>query len=300
MKPSVVFFGSGPVAAEALRQLAAWAPVEAVITKPQPPHHRDIFPVIAACKDLGLHDKMLTVSTKRELSNLITEHRFTSRVGVVIDFGIMIADDVIDSFELGIVNSHFSLLPRWRGADPITFSVLEGDTESGVSLMLIVAELDAGPLLAQSPLALPADITTPVLTEQLIELSDRMLQTILPKYLDGSALPMPQPTDGITFSRKLSKADSVLDFTRSATYLEREIRAFIEWPKSRTVLAGRDVVITAAHVIDGAGRPGSLYLQDRLLGIYTANGILIVDQLIPAGKKPMSGSDFLLGYQVSA
>jgi methionyl-tRNA formyltransferase len=297
MTEPVVFFGSGPVAAEALRRLAAWAPIEAVITKPQPPHHKEIFPVIAVCQELGL--PMLTVSTRKELSELFGRRQFTSQAGVVIDFGIIIAQDVIDAFEYGIVNSHFSLLPRWRGADPITFSILEGDTETGVSLMLIVPELDAGPLLAQRSLPLPADITTPVLTEQLIALSDALLRETLPAYLAGSVQPREQPAEGITFSRKLDKSDGQLDWSESATVLERQIRAFIGWPKSRANLGGHDVVITAAHSTSGSGTPGSLWLQDHRLGVYTGEGVLVIDQLIPAGKKAMSGSDFLLGYRLS-
>lgn len=297
MSESVVFFGSGPVAAEALRRLAAWAHIEAVVTKPQPPHHKEVFPVIAVCQELDL--PMLTVSTRKELSALLNTHQFTSRAGVVIDFGIIIAQDVIDAFAYGIINSHFSLLPRWRGADPITFSILEGDQETGVSLMLIVPELDAGPLLAQRSLPLAADITTPVLTDQLIALSDDMLRKTLPAYLTGTVQPYEQPADGVTFSRKLDKSDSLLDWSKPAAALERQIRAFVGWPKSRTALGGHDVVITAAHIIDGSGEPGSLWLQDRQIGVYTAKDILVIDALIPAGKKAMSGSDFLLGYRIT-
>ena len=296
MNDSVVFFGSGPVAAKALALLAKHTPIEAVITKPQPEHHKEIFPVIATARELGITN-VLTVSNKRELSELVNDHPLKSRAGVVIDFGIIISQDVIDSFELGIVNSHFSLLPKWRGADPITFSILKGDTQTGVTLMLIVEKLDEGPILTQQALPLPSGITTPVLTDQLIHLSDTLLQGTLPLYLSGHIQPQEQPSEGATYSSKLSKEDGIIDWQRPAVEIERQIRAFIEWPKSRTTIGNRDVVITAAHVIEGSGTPGVIWLQDRQLGVQTSEGILVIDQLVPAGKKAMSGSDFLLGYK---
>ncbi|HEY1063918.1 MAG TPA: methionyl-tRNA formyltransferase [Candidatus Saccharimonadales bacterium] len=295
MNNAVIFFGSGPVAAKALALLAQHTPIEAVITKPQPAHHKEVFPVIATARELGITN-VLTVSNKRELSELFAGQQFTSRAGVVIDFGIIIAQDVIDAFELGIVNSHFSLLPKWRGADPITFSILKGDSETGVTLMLIVEQLDEGPVLTQQALPLPSNITTPVLTDQLITLSDDLLRSTLPQYFDGQITPQPQPSEGVSYSSKLTKQDGVIDWQKPAIEIERQIRAFIEWPKSRTTIGDRDVVITAAHVIDGDGTPGVIWLEGRQLGMRTSKGILVIDQLIPAGKKPMSGSDFLLGY----
>ncbi len=296
MNNSVVFFGSGPVAAKALSLLAKHTPIEAVVTKPQPEHHKEVFPVLATARELGITN-ILTVSSKRELSELFADQQFASRAGVVIDFGIIIAQDVIDSFELGIVNSHFSLLPKWRGADPITFSILKGDNETGVTLMLIVEKLDEGPILVQQALPLTPEITTPVLTDQLIQLSDTLLQGTLPLYFSGQVQPQEQPTEGVTYSSKLTKEDGIIDWQKPAVEIECQIRAFLEWPKSRATIGARDVVITAAHVIEGNGTPGVVWLQDRQLGMYTGDGILVIDQLIPAGKKAMSGSDFLLGYK---
>lgn len=296
MAEPVVFLGSGPVAAAALKLLATHTPIEAVITKPQPPHHKEVFPVLLACQELGISN-VRTVSNKKELSELFADQSFVSRAGVVIDFGIIIAQYVIDAFPLGIINSHFSLLPAWRGADPITFSVLSGDARGGVSLMLIVEALDEGPLLVQQALPLAPDVTTPQLTVNLINLSDQLLRATLPLYFAGSITPQPQPETGVSYSRKLTKADSVIDWQQPAVTIERQVRAFLEWPKSRATVGGRDVVITAAHVVPGGGTPGDIWRQDKQLGIQTSDGILMIDTLIPAGKKAMSGSDFLLGYQ---
>jgi methionyl-tRNA formyltransferase len=223
---------------------------------------------------------------------------------VLIDFGIIVAQDVIDSFELGIVNSHFSLLPEWRGADPITFSILSGQDKTGVSLMLLVPAMDEGPLLAIGEYDLPTDITTPELTYDLINLSYALLRETLPKYIAGNVHPTPQErvatvvgySDQASYSRKLTKEDSVLDWNKPATQLEREIRAFLDWPKSRCVIGGHAVIITKAHAEVGEGVPGALWLEGKHLGVYCQKDILMIHKLKPAGKQEMSVEAFLNGY----
>lgn len=299
----VVFFGSGPVAAKSLELLREHCDVEAVITKPRPEHHKGDVPVLEACDKLGI-ERILTVSNKRELSDLFSEQKFESRLGVVIDFGIIINQDVIDTFPLGIVNSHFSLLPQWRGADPITFAILSGQSRTGISLMLINDKMDEGKLLAQADYDLSADANTQQLTADLIELSDHTLREILPLYTAGKINPADQLEATIadsgkpSYSRKLSKDDSLLDFNKTAAELEREVRAFIEWPRSRTTIGGTDVIITKAHVADINGTPGTLWLNGKELGIHTADGTLVIDTLIPSGKKEMTAAAFLAGYKL--
>lgn len=295
----IVFFGSGPVAAESLARLHQNFQIEAVITKPQPPHHKEAFPALALCEKLGL--KVHTPDGKQALSELFATRPVRARLGVVIDYGFIINQDVIDYFELGIVNSHFSLLPEWRGADPITFSILSGQKQSGVSLMLITAGMDEGPLLAQAPFDIPESITTPELTEELIDISDETLKHVLPLYIAGNIQPAPQDLEHEpTYSRKLIKQDGVLDWTKPARQLEREIRAFIEWPKSRTVLGDLEVIITKAHVDHTEKlQPGVITLasESSTLLIGTSEGNLAVDRLKPAGKSEMDSKAFLAGYK---
>jgi methionyl-tRNA formyltransferase len=299
---TIVFFGSGPVAAKALALLAEDFDIEAVVTKPQPEHHKEDFPVLLTSQKLGL--KTFTPNNKAELSELFKEKPVRSRLGVVIDYGIIISRDVIDYFPLGIVNSHFSLLPQWRGADPISFSILSGQKKTGVSLMLIVEALDEGPLLAQSEWLIERGTTTPELTEDLIQLSHGSLETILPLYVAGEIEPAEQAAVTMadskepTYSRKLTKQDGILDFRKPAEQLEREVRAFAGWPRSRTEIGDTTVIVTKAHFGEGQGEPGQLWLKDKQLGIYTTNGVLIVDRLIPAGKKEMPAEAFLAGYKL--
>lgn len=308
-RPQIVFFGSGPVAAESLELLLTWCDVEAVITKAQPPHHKEPFPVLQVASKHNL--KTLTPEGRKQLSELFTSKPVTSRIGVVIDYGFIINQDVIDYFPLGIINSHFSLLPEWRGADPITFAILSGQQQTGVSLMRIVAAMDEGPLLAQGGYDIAPDETTPSLTQELINLSDALLQGSLAGYIDGQ-LKLASQEEVCrmmgweyqpTYSRKLSKEDGVLDFTKPAVQLEREIRAFIDWPKSRTVLGDKDVVITKARTMPDADpqlQPGEALAdkQSGVIRIQTSDGSLCVERLKPAGKPEMSATAFLAGNKL--
>ena len=308
-RPQIVFFGSGPVAAQSLQLLLEWCDVEAVVTKPQPAHHKEPFPVLTVASQYNL--KRFTAQGRKELSEVFASKPVASRIGVVIDFGFIINQDVIDYFPLGIINSHFSLLPEWRGADPITFAILSGQPRTGVSLMSIVAAMDEGPLLAQGEHTMHPDETTPSLTQELIHLSDGLLRESLPGYIDGR-LKLASQEEVCrmigreyrpTYSRKLSKEDGVLDFTKSAVQLEREIRAFIDWPKSRTVLAGKDVVVTRAHAVptnDPDSKPGdvSVVKAAGVIQIQTSDGNLCVERLKPAGKPEMSAIAFLAGNKL--
>ena len=298
---TVVFFGSGPVAAESLELLWQDFAVEAVVTKPKPAHHKGAFPVIDVTKKhkLPLH----TVSNKKELSKLMATKPFTSSVGVLIDFGIIVAQDVIDYFPRGIVNSHFSVLPDLRGADPITFAILSGQEVTGVSLMLLVEAMDEGPLISFGEYKLPTDIDTPTLTRQLIGLSHMLLKAELPRYLDNPNFkPASQDITGrkVSYSRKLSKDDGLIDWTKPADQIEREIRAFIDWPGSRTTIAGKDVTITKAHVVPvnhPGDKPGSIEAVAGVLMVECGRDSLCISRLKPAGKKEMTAEAFINGHK---
>lgn len=300
---SITFFGSGPVAAKSLKLLHKIFKIEAVVTKPRPAHHKEAFPVIETAKELEL--PIYTVTNKQELSELIATKPFTSKLGVLIDFGIIVSRDVIDYFPLGIINSHFSILPEWRGADPITFAVLSGQKDTGVSLMLLVEKMDEGPLLAFGKYTLPDNITTPLLTEHLIHFSAQMLEQELPKYVKTKKT-SPQSATGrkASYSRKLTKADGVIDWQKPALVIEREIRAFIEWPGSRTQLANKDIIITKARAVPSAPKdtkPGEINAVVPEVGeiaVTAGNGSsLWIERLKPAGKKEMSAKEFINGHK---
>jgi methionyl-tRNA formyltransferase len=303
-RPAIVFFGAGPVAAASLEFLAGIFDIEAVMTKGRPAHHHGSVPVLEWSEKHNV--TTYTPSNKSELSAVFAKQPIHSPVGVVIDYGIIINQDVIDTFPLGIVNSHFSLLPEWRGADPITFAVLSGQPMTGVSLMLINDKMDEGALLAQATYDITSEETTPTLTEGLIELSNHLLAETLPVYLNGSLVPYEQSEQGPSgltltpsYSRKLAKADGTIDWHKPAEQIEREIRAFIGWPGSRSSFNGIDVIITAAHVRANllGDQPGKVVSISKELLVCTGAGSLVIERLKPAGKPEMSAEAFLAGYK---
>jgi len=296
---TIVFFGSGPVAAASLRLLHKWITIEAVVTKPRPAHHRGPVPVLEVCEELGL--PVHTAENKKQLDELFAAAEFQSRLGILIDFGIIISPSVINYFPLGIVNSHFSVLPEWRGADPITFAILSGQEQTGVSIMLLTEGMDEGPLLCYGEYEMRAPLTTPQLTHDLINLSDALLQHEIPRYLAGETHGVSQDLTGreVSYSRKLTKQDGDIDWAKPAAQIEREIRAFIEWPKSRAHLGSLDVIITKAHVVDASGAPGTITVADKLPVVHCGEQALALDALKPAGKKEMTGQAFLAGYKTA-
>lgn len=300
----VVFFGSGPIAAESLAFLHQKVPIEAIITKPKALHHPGEPPVLALAKKLTV--PVFTPANKKELSQLFLETSFASKVGLVVDYGIIIEKQVIDSFPLGIMNSHFSLLPEWRGPDPIRFSILSGQAKTGVSLMLINEKMDEGPLLAQSPITLTQQETYQELRAILVDISNHMLVELLPEYIEGGIKQLPQevatwaPSTVPSYSTFIKKEDGKIDWIKPAKRIEREIRAYSMWPKSYTKIADKDVVITAAEVIKLSGEPGKVnVINKHELIIYCGKNAINVLRLKPAGKREMTAEGFLAGHRVT-
>lgn len=285
----IIFFGSGPVAKASLDHLAHHFDVAAIVTKPITRNE-----MLAGLPDIPT----FTVTNRQELTSLLQSQPFANQLGVIVDFGIIVDQAVIEYFEMGIVNAHFSLLPEWRGADPITFAVLSGQPQTGVSLMLINAALDEGELLAQENLTVPPDATAETLTRDLVALSNDMLVRYLPLYTSGKLKPYPQDnTVPATYSRKLTKDDGLLDWHKNASQLEREIRAFTTWPKSRTNLGEIAVTITKAHVIPASENPGEFITDGKKqLAVACSEDALAIDELKPAGKNAMPIQAFLAGY----
>lgn len=295
--PSIVFFGTGEVSLKTIEGIAGHFDIEAVITKP------DLTTSSSKTRPAELkiwaeeHQvPCFTPASKAELSDVIANQKFKSEVGLVVDYGIIIPQDVIDSFPHGILNSHFSLLPKLRGADPITFAVLEGHKETGVSIMQLVAKLDEGDIIAQEKYQMPQAITTPQLTTDLIELSNEMLATVIPNYLADKLVPKSQDHIQASYSRKLTKEDGLLDPSKTATELECQIRAFIDWPKSYMFMDDLRVVITQARTSDQKYPVGKLTVDDKKLYYGCKGGSLEILELQPAGKLKMNAEAFTNGY----
>lgn len=284
---TIVFFGSGPVAADSLAFIASHFEVETVITKAVPAHHKGVAPVEELAKQLNL--PIIFASNKFELDHIIDTHRFSSHIGIIVDYGVIVSQKVIDTFELGIVNSHFSLLPQWRGADPITFSILSGQSKTGVSLMIIEPSLDTGKLITQKSIKIEPNDTTPSLTKKLITLSNQLMADYLPDYIKGEIKPKSQPhPDRATYSHKLNKSDGVIDWSKPAKQIEREVRAYYGWPGSVTTLGDKRVIIKKACVVTTPSNPLDIKCGD---GQY-----LSIEELVAPSGRQMSAKAFINGY----
>lgn len=213
---------------------------------------------------------------------------YDAQIGILVAYGRIIPQSLIDVFPHGVLNIHPSLLPRYRGPTPIEQAILDGASETGVSIMGLVQAMDAGPIYAQQRLALTGSETKQELTQQLLTIGGQLILNVLPSVLDGTAQPQPQNETQATYTSLIKKADGIMDITKSAEQLEREVRAYTVWPKSRLSLHEHQVVITKARVAQQK--------DDGELVIACNPGYLEILQLIAPSGKSMSGADFLRGY----
>ncbi|HET7320368.1 MAG TPA: methionyl-tRNA formyltransferase [Candidatus Saccharimonadales bacterium] len=303
MADSLLFFGNERLATGVTSQvfvlqalIAAGYKIEAVITSNEdsvsrqkrdleigPIAHAAGIPVVLTGKNIPLEEK-------------VAKH--PADAAVLVAFGKIIPQKVIDMFPKGIINIHPSLLPKHRGPTPLESVILQGDKETGVSLMQLAAKMDAGPVYAQETVLLNGNETKQQLADHLLGLGANMLVQYLPDILSGKLQPIPQNDALATYDKLISKGASQLDFTKPAEQLAREVRAYSGWPKSRATIATRDVVVTRAHAVPGGGVPGTISLEPGQLGVQTYDGVLIIDSLIPAGKKEMTAQAFLAGYPI--
>jgi len=300
MQPCVVFMGSPEFALPTLRALAGHYPIVGVITQPDRPAGRGKWmtppPVKVLAQELGLPVMQPQRLKAPEAMQQLRE--WAPDLIVVAAFGQILRPDVIDLPKYGCINVHASLLPRWRGAAPIQAAILAGDTWTGVTIMRMDAGVDTGPVLSQRGIPIMADDTAGFISQRLAALGAELLIETLPDYLSGEIQPHPQIETGATYAPMLKKEDGLLDFSRPAEELARRVRALNPWPGAYTLWQGQLLKVLRAHVgVEAESVPGKRLVHERLPGIGTGHGILVLDEVHPAGKKPMPGSDFLRGIR---
>lgn len=242
-------------------------------------HHN--IPVLLPKKMVGIVDKL---------------RNYNATAAVLVAYGKIVPQSIIDLFPYGIINLHPSLLPLHRGPTPIEGAILHGDEKTGVSLMQLVKSMDAGPVYAQSEVRLKGDESKQQLADTLLEVGGLMLLDLLPGILDKSIVAVPQDENKATYDQLISKDQGIIDWSKPAYILEREIRAFLVWPKSSATLMGKEVIITAAHIVAASGPPGKAEIRNKELLVYCGKEALSIDRLKPAGKKEMTAAAFLAGY----
>lgn len=298
MKPRLVFMGSPKFALPTLSALAENYSIQGVVTQPDRPAGRGKELTPPAIKsfaiDLGLPviqpERLKDPAAMQQLANWAPD------LIVVVAFGQILRQAVLDLPRYGCINVHASLLPRWRGAAPIQAAILAGDEWTGVTIMRMDSGVDTGPILSQRGIPILCEDTAGSLSERLAELGAELLIETLPAYLMGELQPRPQNELGVTYAPMLKKGDGQLDFTQSALDLAQRVRAFNPWPGATTQWKGQPLRIHSAHAIeDYLSQPGQRLVYGPKPAIGTGQGTLVLDEVQPAGKKAMPGDVFLRG-----
>ena len=214
---------------------------------------------------------------------------------VVAAFGQILKKDVLELPSHGCINVHASLLPRWRGAAPINAAILHGDEETGVTIMQMDVGLDTGPMLSKRSIRIQPDDTAGSVFQTLSTLGADLLLETLPDYLSGKLIPQPQPEEGATYAPMMKKDEGQLNFDTDVHELERRVRAFNPWPGTFMDFDGTILKVHRAHVEQGNVSAGQRLVVENQPAVGAGGGVLVLDEVQPAGKKPMNGKSFLAG-----
>jgi methionyl-tRNA formyltransferase len=294
----VVFMGSPDFAVPALDALAAHYALVGVVTQPDRPAGRSGNLKPPAVKTAALRLELPVIQPER-LRNpeAMTQLRvWAPELIVVAAFGQILRPELLDLPRFGCINIHGSLLPRGRGAAPIQAAILVGDQETGITIMKMGPGVDTGSMLSQRAIPISPEDTAGTLFEKLGPIGAKLLLETLPRYLSGELRPHPQPTEGVTYAPMLKKEDGRLDFTQPAAALERRVRAFNPWPGTWFEWNGAPVKVLHARVsTDRSPGVGQRLIIEENPAIGTGTGMLILEEIQPAGKKSMPGKAFLSG-----
>lgn len=286
----VVFFGTEDFSLYSLKTLIeAGFPVVAVVTKPDTKRGRDRALTQPAVKSYAEKQSVLVLQPN-SLSDVVPYiSSLSSPVGVLASYGKIIPQSVLDLFSPGIINVHPSLLPIYRGPSPIEATIEHRDSHTGVSIMRLVREMDAGPIYAQVPYALDQTESKPELYNTLGLMGANLLVHTLPSIVDGSLQPTPQNESEATYCPLLSKKESLLDPKKiTPGDAEARIRAHLGFPRTRMTIAGHEIIVTKAHAVMSKRTP---------LDIQCKNGAyLSIDELIAPTGRTIDAKGFINGY----
>ncbi|NUW61791.1 methionyl-tRNA formyltransferase [Cronobacter muytjensii] len=295
----IIFAGTPDFAARHLEALLSSShEIVGVFTQPDRPAGRGkklmAGPVKVLAEENGL--PVFQPKSLRPVENQKLVAALNADVMVVVAYGLILPEAVLAMPRLGCINVHGSLLPRWRGAAPIQRSLWAGDTQTGVTIMQMDKGLDTGDMLRKLTCPITAEDTSASLYDKLAQLGPQGLLATLSDLASGAVVPEKQDDAKATYAEKLSKEEARLDWMLSAVQLERCIRAFNPWPVSYFMIDDQPVKVWKASVLDQQSKaaPGTVLEAGKQgIQIATADGILNLEDLQPAGKKPMSAQDLL-------
>lgn len=304
MRPRTLFFGTGDIAVPALRRLLALPEVEVagLLCQPDKPVGRKQILTPPATKTVALEHGVPVFQPDRLRHHVDLVAELKPELIVVMAYGQIIPQAVLDLPRLGCWNLHASLLPAHRGAAPVQAAILSGDAESGITVMAVEAGLDSGPMLLHERIPLAAEETGQSLHDRLAELAPAALEKALPLILSGNPPVTVQDGAAATHVGKLDRSHGVLDWNESAAALGRRIRAFHPWPGTSSLLPDGTVVklfppVAVLPASSGCPLPGTLLSAgpDQLL-FATGDGLLAVSELQLPGSRRMTVREHLAGH----
>ena len=294
----VLFMGSPQFSVPSLRALASNYNLIGVVTQPDRPagRGRNLRPSPVKVVSEELHLNILQPRKIRDDDSIQEIQELQPDLIIVVAYGQILPQRILDIPAYGCLNIHASLLPRWRGAAPIQAAILHGDEVTGISIMLMDAGLDTGPVLSQTKLTIDTHETAGDLSDRLAIAGADLLMKTLPDYLNGEIKPASQDDRLATYAPMIKKSEGALDFNKTATQLSNQVRAFEPWPTSYLSWEGQRIVVKKACAKAWKKmEPGRVILVDPYPAITTADGILVLEEIHPAGRKVMSGDAFLRG-----
>ena len=296
----LAFFGSPEFAIPTLRALigSPWRPV-VVVTQPDRPAGRSrkltAPPVKIAAKEAGV--PVIQPERLREPESVAALAAYKPNLQVIAAYGQIIRRAVLDLPAHGTLNVHASLLPRWRGAAPVAAAIRAGDSETGVTIMLVDEGVDTGAMLSKRPVPIRDTDTTGSLNARLAQIGAELLLETIPRWIAGEIVAEPQDESRATKAPRLQKEEGRIDWSESAAQIARTVRAFTPWPGATTKLGDtllRVLQAEAGPAVPG-GKPGTVLKAEDWIGVQTGAGILILHELQREGKRPLTAKAFAQG-----
>jgi methionyl-tRNA formyltransferase len=300
----LAFAGTPEFAVPALDALAsAGHGFVAVLTRPDRPAGRGLAsvpsPVKRAAERLGV--PVLQPATLKDDAVQAQLAALAPEALIVVAYGLILPQAVLDLPRLGVLNVHASLLPRWRGAAPIQRALLAGDRETGVCIMQMDAGLDTGPVLLREAVPIAPDDTAGTLHDKLAALGARRLVAALEGLVRGTLRAAPQAAAGVTYAAKIEKHESRIDWTRPAAEIERRVRAFDPAPGAAARIRGAELKIWRGAVVAGRGAPGEVVgVEPGDIVVACGEGALRLEELQRAGGKRLAAAAFQRGFPLAA
>lgn len=303
---NLIFMGTAPLAATILQSLlgAPELAIRAVVTQPDKPKGRELKLQFSAVKEVAVAAgiPVLQPLKARDPAFIAELAAFAPDLGIVAAYGQILPQSILDLPRLGCLNVHTSLLPRYRGAAPIQWAILDGLAETGVTIMKMDAGLDTGPIVSTASTPIHAEDTAATLHDRLATLGARLLLETIPAFAAGRLTPIPQPAEGATYARKITKEDGLLEWSAAAETLWNKIRGLNPWPSAYTHVAiDGSPQLTKVWRADRASTPaaeapGTVLRADKDgIVVATGSGTLRILELQREGRRRMTAGEFLAG-----